>query len=728
MFTCNHAVLCAICVFADLITHNERITMQKILRICTITLCLFLGTTQTSQAQTPSFPRVWSMTANENARSINTITFNVTFSEGVTGVDVSDFVTSGDDQNARIASVLQGSPNDKADTYVVEVTISGPSTHLALTLFDDDSITNTAHIPLGGVGTQNGNAVSAAVTPSYTTEALGEKTTQIRQTILNQLLPRSILHSVGMMSSLSFTGLNVPVISYYDETNGDLKLAVCNDANCLSPFISTLDSSGNVGFSPSLALTSANIPIISYLDVANGDLKLAICNNIACSNPSISTLDSLDYVGAFSSLALTSANIPVISYSDDTNKILKLAVCNDTACASPTISTLTTSHSVGEMTSLALTTANIPVISYYDSTNLVLKLVVCNDGACSLPTISTLDSSGSVGRYMSLALTSTNIPVISYFESFTGALKLVVCNDTTCSVPVVSTLDSSEYTGHASSLALSLALTTANIPVISYHDASNQDLKVAVCHDTACSDRIILTLDSSGNVGENSSLALSIANIPVISYYDQTNGNLKLYHLVSTAIDQGQPNSFGKSSPTAGQSITAATTTLSWAASTHATSYAYCYALSIAACTTWTSAGTATTARISGLAHGATYYWQVRSTNTSGTMLADSGTYRTFRVTLPPAAFAKSSPATNATKQKTSLSLTWAASTRATSYEYCIALTTAACSTWKSTGTARTKAVTGLTKNKTYYWQVRARNTIGTTLSSSTFWKFTTAP
>jgi hypothetical protein len=109
-------------------------------------------------------------------------------------------------------------------------------------------------------------------------------------------------------------------------------------------------------------------------------------------------------------------------------------------------------------------------------------------------------------------------------------------------------------------------------------------------------------------------------------------------------------------------------------------------------------------------------------------MLADSATYGSFTVSLPPAAFAKSSPAPNATAQKTSVSLTWAASTRATSYEYCIALTTAACTTWKSTSTARTAAVTGLAKNKAYYWQVRAKNTAGTTISSSTFWKFTTAP
>jgi hypothetical protein len=187
------------------------------------------------------------------------------------------------------------------------------------------------------------------------------------------------------------------------------------------------------------------------------------------------------------------------------------------------------------------------------------------------------------------------------------------------------------------------------------------------------------------------------------------------------------PAAFAKTLPTVGQSIASSTTTLSWAASAYATNYEYCIALSTAACTSWTSTGSATTASISGLSHGATYHWQVRARNDVGTTLANSSALWRFTVTLPPTSFAKTAPANNATNQKTSLSLSWAASTRATSYEYCIALTTATCTNWKSTGSARTAAVTGLTKNKAYYWQVRAKNPGGTTISSSTFWKFTTA-
>ena len=97
-----------------------------------------------------------------------------------------------------------------------------------------------------------------------------------------------------------------------------------------------------------------------------------------------------------------------------------------------------------------------------------------------------------------------------------------------------------------------------------------------------------------------------------------------------------------------------------------------------------------------------------------------------FTVVLPPAAFNKTTPANNAVNQPTTVTLTWAASTRATSYEYCIALTQAACTNWKSTGTKTTVAVSGLAKGKSYFWQVRANNAGGTTISSGGYRTFTT--
>lgn len=95
-----------------------------------------------------------------------------------------------------------------------------------------------------------------------------------------------------------------------------------------------------------------------------------------------------------------------------------------------------------------------------------------------------------------------------------------------------------------------------------------------------------------------------------------------------------------------------------------------------------------------------------------------------------PAAFNKSAPATNLTgRVRNGLALSWAAATRATSYEYCVDTTNDnACSgTWISRGTNRSVTIGSLAANTAYYWQVRAVNAAGTTLANGgTWWKFTT--
>ena len=75
------------------------------------------------------------------------------------------------------------------------------------------------------------------------------------------------------------------------------------------------------------------------------------------------------------------------------------------------------------------------------------------------------------------------------------------------------------------------------------------------------------------------------------------------------------------------------------------------------------------------------------------------------------------------------ISITWAASTGAARYEYCVDTTNdGACGTsWVSTGTTRSASPTGLLKATTYYWQVRAVNMSGTTYANAgTWWSFST--
>jgi hypothetical protein len=152
-----------------------------------------------------------------------------------------------------------------------------------------------------------------------------------------------------------------------------------------------------------------------------------------------------------------------------------------------------------------------------------------------------------------------------------------------------------------------------------------------VCDDAACTSPAISTIDSTGgDVGYFSSIALTSSDEPVISYNDQANGALKLYNQYGSILFiDSAPISFTKSTPTNNATNRSTNITLSWAASTRATSYEYCIALTQAACTNWKSVGSRRAVAVSGLAKGKTYFWQVRAKNVGGTTIS-SGGYRKF--------------------------------------------------------------------------------------------------
>ncbi|HPS41007.1 MAG TPA: hypothetical protein PK040_00285 [Anaerolineaceae bacterium] len=83
------------------------------------------------------------------------------------------------------------------------------------------------------------------------------------------------------------------------------------------------------------------------------------------------------------------------------------------------------------------------------------------------------------------------------------------------------------------------------------------------------------------------------------------------------------PGAFNKTSPVNGAVNLSTRVKLKWAASSGATLYEYCYdTTDDGACTTWRSAGTATTVTIS-VSRRTIYYWQVRATNSGGTTFAN---------------------------------------------------------------------------------------------------------
>ncbi len=86
----------------------------------------------------------------------------------------------------------------------------------------------------------------------------------------------------GVENSITMAG-NMPVIAFLDGRFNDLMVAYkvgggtgnCGDGYTYNWYCETLDYSGSVGFSPSIKLSPSGSLYISYYDESNGDLKLA---------------------------------------------------------------------------------------------------------------------------------------------------------------------------------------------------------------------------------------------------------------------------------------------------------------------------------------------------------------------------------------------------------------------------------------------------------------------
>ncbi len=140
--------------------------------------------------------------------------------------------------------------------------------------------------------------------------------------------------------------------------------------------------------------------------------------------------------------------------------------------------------------------------------------------------ISRLDSTGLVGYYTSMAIGSDGLGLISYGDASNDDLKIAHCEDVLCTSATLATLDSVGNVGRSNSVAIG----TDGLGLISYYDESNGDLKIAHCDDVLCSSATPATLDSAGNVGQYTSLAIGSDGVGLISYYDGDSSDLKVAH------------------------------------------------------------------------------------------------------------------------------------------------------------------------------------------------------
>jgi hypothetical protein len=324
--------------------------------------------------------------------------------------------------------------------------------------------------------------------------------------------------------------LDRPVISYRDNTNGDLKVLHCTNTDCTGTQTPNApDTDGSVGSNSSLVLDTAGNPVIAY---SGSGLKVLHCTNPDCSGQQTPVLVDEDEAGVITSLALDAAGNPVIAYL---NSFLggyykaHLLDCTNADCSGAQTPTFLGNAYPGDI-ELTLDGYGLPVISFTDP-NPYPIVIRCGSADCSeIASHAGVDGWDDylylVGISMSFALDALDRPVFSYWSNYGNELKVVRCNSIDCAAP-----DSPVFVDETGNVGFysSLELDADGLPIVSYYDQTNGNLKVVQCGNPYCSDGNRISVpDSVGEVGQYTSLALDSAGYPVVAYYDVTNEDLKV--------------------------------------------------------------------------------------------------------------------------------------------------------------------------------------------------------
>jgi len=336
---------------------------------------------------------------------------------------------------------------------------------------------------------------------------------------------------VGRASSITIGADGLPIISYQDFTNSNLKVAKCLNISCSAIFSFTLDTGLIIG-TTSIAIGTDGFPIISYADGSLEHLKVVKCGDAVCGSGNIFTVvdTNLDSIGE-SSITIGVDGFPVISYQDNSKNDLKVAKCVNTACTGiSTITNVDTIGTVGSDLSIAMGTDGLPIISYHDNSNQQLKVVKCGNAECSSGNIFTAADTGSgCGINTSISVGTDGLPIKSYQCSVSQHLKVLKCGNFACnSGNIITSVDPAQ-----SSCCLgtdsSITIGADGLPIVSYRDNNKERLLVAKCGNSACSSgNTITVVDTNVGLQVGTSITIGSDGLPIISYQDKAGGHLKI--------------------------------------------------------------------------------------------------------------------------------------------------------------------------------------------------------
>ena len=170
-------------------------------------------------------------------------------------------------------------------------------------------------------------------------------------------------------------------MSYYDVTNGNLKVATCVSAACEDFFINTVDSTGDVGQETSIALGSDGFPIIAYR--GNG-LKIAKCNDMYCASSNITSIAGTAYNP---SIVIGLDGNPIIAFNGwGYNLDLRIVKCGNASCTSGNVTSIVDASFYEETGSYPSITSGMdgaPVIAHFSNSGGYVKVSKCANVVCT---------------------------------------------------------------------------------------------------------------------------------------------------------------------------------------------------------------------------------------------------------------------------------------------------------------------------------------------------------
>ncbi len=141
----------------------------------------------------------------------------------------------------------------------------------------------------------------------------------------NEVTVNETIADDAIWLSLALQADDTACVAYHDAVSADLEYA-CRDASTETWSPVTVDSTGSVGLYAQLAFDSADQPWVAYYDQSNGDLKVAANLGGAWTTW---TVDDDGDVGIAPSLAIGVDDRVHVTYYDLTNGVLKYAQLNE---------------------------------------------------------------------------------------------------------------------------------------------------------------------------------------------------------------------------------------------------------------------------------------------------------------------------------------------------------------------------------------------------------------